>query len=501
MGQIVAHSFWRSCSSYFWSKARSSAECTAYYEPFNQCLSGKVQRIETSSLDWNSRHPKAINYFAEIFSAYDHLGIKEYPQHNGEWSCGEYFFYSDAQQRHVANLTRAFLESKDSNCYWNFNRCVSKLSTIHESISTLSRTNPISLLIHREPSQQLGSFMYQSANANYWFEERFYVLWLAGHLVSDALPYEIGALATLGQLAEDDPATTLSLLPCRGELSAYLYSCAILKSLMLSLGRWPAELQTSFLARDCFLIDALSCSEERLRFTSRVAQGGINIELDDFNLERQKPFVSSDILAVGMSCALKNITSKMPRNTSLAVVLDYFRRISDVNSSYSLLMQANLATKPFTAGEIDFMEHVKSQAEDFALLADNKRLRHEIASVKEENKRLYGAHGAEGLDVVSRDCADLREQLTISQEKKEELERELTVAREKSGLLSLQFHQVQEELEHYFLENQRKDEKLHWLRDQRKILLLMLRRQGRLQRRFQQSFKALGVALITWTGR
>lgn len=54
---------------------------------------------------------------------------------------------------------------------------------------------------------------------------------------------------------------------------------------------------------------------------------------------------------------------------------------------------------------------------------------------------------------------------------------------EKEFLL-LQLRQVMEELEHYFLENQRKDEKLRWLRGQRELLLRMLRLQGRFQQRF-----------------
>ena len=67
---------------------------------------------------------------------------------------------------------------------------------------------------------------------------------------------------------------------------------------------------------------------------------------------------------------------------------------------------------------------------------------------------------------------------------KEGLERELIDAREESELLLLQLHQVQEELEYYFLENQRKEEKLHWLRGQRELLLRMLRLHGRFKQRF-----------------
>ena len=71
-----------------------------------------------------------------------------------------------------------------------------------------------------------------------------------------------------------------------------------------------------------------------------------------------------------------------------------------------------------------------------------------------------------------------------AQATKEGLERELGDVSEESELLLLQLHQVQEELEYYFLENQRKDEKLHWLRGQRDLLLRMLRLQGRFQHRF-----------------
>lgn len=67
---------------------------------------------------------------------------------------------------------------------------------------------------------------------------------------------------------------------------------------------------------------------------------------------------------------------------------------------------------------------------------------------------------------------------------KEGLERELSDSREESELLLLQLHQVQEELEHYFLENRRKDQKLHWLRGQRELLRRMLRLQGHVQQRF-----------------
>lgn len=46
-----------------------------------------------------------------------------------------------------------------------------------------------------------------------------------------------------------------------------------------------------------------------------------------------------------------------------------------------------------------------------------------------------------------------------------------------------QLHQAQEDLEYYFLQNRQKDEKLHWLRNQRKLLMMIASAHAQLQRR------------------
>ena len=111
--------------------------------------------------------------------------------------------------------------------------------------------------------------------------------------------------------------------------------------------------------------------------------------------------------------------------------------------------------------------------------AETTNLREKIAEMRGEKevleRELTDARGEkEGLE---RELTDMRGE-------KEGLERELTDVREDSELLLLQLHQVQKELEYYFFENQRKDEKLDWLRAQRESLLRMLGQQARLQQRF-----------------
>jgi hypothetical protein len=64
------------------------------------------------------------------------------------------------------------------------------------------------------------------------------------------------------------------------------------------------------------------------------------------------------------------------------------------------------------------------------------------------------------------------------------VKRALANSQEEAELCLLQLHQVQEELERYFLESCRQAEKLHWLRGQRELMIRMVRLQGRKLRGF-----------------
>jgi chromosome segregation ATPase len=92
---------------------------------------------------------------------------------------------------------------------------------------------------------------------------------------------------------------------------------------------------------------------------------------------------------------------------------------------------------------------------------------------------------------------------------KEGLERELNDAREEAGLCLLQLHQVQEELEHLYLdlqssrgefrlaleESARKDAKLVWLRNQRELLIGLIKCQALVFQRFTSISVRLTIAL------
>lgn len=73
----------------------------------------------------------------------------------------------------------------------------------------------------------------------------------------------------------------------------------------------------------------------------------------------------------------------------------------------------------------------------------------------------------------------------------ERLECELSDTREEANLALFKLHQTQEELERYFLENRRQVEKLDWLRQQRELMLQLLRNQISLQRRLMVAHRRM----------
>ncbi|MEX1121763.1 MAG: hypothetical protein WED82_06500, partial [Balneolales bacterium] len=117
----------------------------------------------------------------------------------------------------------------------------------------------------------------------------------------------------------------------------------------------------------------------------------------------------------------------------------------------------------------------------------------ELKVVREEKEGIAGE-----LKVVREEKEGIAGELKVVREEKEGIAGELKDSLEESELCMLQLHQVQEELEHYFLEGQskqsnyqilleecaRKDEKLVWLRNQRTLLIGLIKYQAAVFQRF-----------------
>ena len=111
----------------------------------------------------------------------------------------------------------------------------------------------------------------------------------------------------------------------------------------------------------------------------------------------------------------------------------------------------------------------------------------ELREIGEKHRQTWEAKEASlrgDLAVLMAEKEGLERELVEVRGEKEGLERDASDLHAESELFLIQLHQVQDDLEYYFLENQRKDEKLHWLLGQRQALQRMLRLQARFQRRF-----------------
>jgi hypothetical protein len=232
---------------------------------------------------------------------------------------------------------------------------------------------------------------------NFWFESRPYKMWLRGSLISGLVPNRASTSSFWAALDDHEFTSqitaVLQLLPRRTELTTYLFSCMVLKSLMLSLRGWNVDRQLEFVRQDCFLIDEFRHSErERMRLIERMAVAGVCIELDDFYLEHHKPYVSAEQLCESFSCALKNLSLQLPVDCSVVVVQNLFERLAPINLCYANLDAMYLVSQPLYGDEVEFMTEVTSQAEDFVLLADNIRLRRDLeqsrSSCSEQASRL-----------------------------------------------------------------------------------------------------------------
>jgi chromosome segregation ATPase len=135
---------------------------------------------------------------------------------------------------------------------------------------------------------------------------------------------------------------------------------------------------------------------------------------------------------------------------SLVILEDRYRELREIGEKHRQTWEAKEAS---LRGDLA------------VLMAEKEGLERELVEVRGEK---------EGLE---RELVEVRGE-------KEGLERDASDLHAESELFLIQLHQVQDDLEYYFLENQRKDEKLHWLLGQRQALQRMLRLQARFQRRF-----------------
>jgi len=408
---IVFHGFWRSSSTYFWSKLRGLPDVLAYYEPFHGVLSGRVSDRSDSSSGWNSRHPREINYFREIVAAYRLLGIDRYPQNHGEWDDREYFYLSQSREMHVRSLCRAFDAFDDkSTCCWFFNRGVASISSIHKLIELETGGEVVSILLSRDPLQQYSSYTYQSSLHNLWFESRFFRQWLQGAIAPGLSPWELCSDGRIPCVVDQEVlCDVMSSMVSRVNLSCYLYAFSTLKSLALSVGTWEPAFGEEFDHRYHFLIDDFArCGPSRESFIDLMKSFSPSLHIDDWRLPPQKNSIVADHLVSAFRCAWSSLQSLMHAMPSASVIEGFMRRICSYSETYARMPLGSGFCPRIDACDLAFMDSVRLEAEDFALIADNRSLMSQIQCIRDE---------------TDRQANDLRHQLAMHQAQVQDLQR------------------------------------------------------------------------------
>jgi hypothetical protein len=408
---LVFHGFWRSSSTYFWSKFRGLPEVLAYYEPFHGVLSGPVSERGDSSSGWNSRHPRESDYFREIISGYRSLGIDRYPQKDGEWDDREYFYLSQSHEIHVRNLFRVFDACDDKSvCCWFFNRGVAKISSIHNLIELETGSEVVSILLSRDPMQQYSSYTYQSSFHNLWFESRFFRQWMRGAIAPGLAPW---ALCSEGRIPcevdQEILCDVMSSMVSRVNLSCYLYAFSTLKSLALSVGSWEPAFGEEFDHRYHFLIDDFAgCAPDRESFIDLMKGFSPSLDIADWHLPPQKNSIVADHLVSAFRCAWFSLQPLIRAMPSASVVEGFMRRICTYSKTYARMPFGSDFCPKIDACDLAFMDSVRLEAEDFALIADNRHLMSQLQRIRDEKDR---------------QTDDLRHQLSMHHAQVQELQR------------------------------------------------------------------------------
>ncbi len=136
---------------------------------------------------------------------------------------------------------------------------------------------------------------------------------------------------------------------------------------------------------------------------------------------------------------------------SLTILEDRYRQLREIGEKrFATWDNENADLKQQLAVQAESLQHSQIASDEQA--HHLKALDAELAALKADHIDLTAAK-----DTADKSNADLKQQLAVQAESLRHSQIALTEAKEEAELLLLQLHQVQEELEHYFLRSQQAD--------------------------------------------
>jgi chromosome segregation ATPase len=182
---------------------------------------------------------------------------------------------------------------------------------------------------------------------------------------------------------------------------------------------------------------------------------------------------------------------------SLTLLEDRYRELREIGEKHAqaweaeranLLQQLSARADDLAAAQASHQAELNTTKQDNDRLLnelntihhDNNRLKAELNTTKQDNDRVLNE-----LNTIHHDNNRLEAELNTTKHDNNRLQSELNDSRHEGELLVIQLHQVQDELEYYYLESKElevrlneKVEGLHRLRGQRKSLIKLAGRQA-----------------------
>lgn len=156
---IFIHSFWRSNSTYFWSKFRPFEDFLCFYEPFNEMFgyneNGSIFEISESS--WGSGHSALSKpYFEEYKPLAQQVdGRFIFENYNADFAVASFFeeseYLPEAQKIWIENLIK-LASSENKIPVLGFTRTMGRINQLANSFP-----ESVNIILHRDASEVFKS--------------------------------------------------------------------------------------------------------------------------------------------------------------------------------------------------------------------------------------------------------------------------------------------------------------------------------------------------------
>ncbi|MEL7059578.1 MAG: sulfotransferase [Acidobacteriota bacterium] len=308
---VFLHGFWRSGSTWLWSKFRHRPEVLALYEPFNEGLAHPHVIVDVEAESWSSNHPElAAPYFDEYRTIPRDASR---PWTYRESLALDLYFDDDAHgpsEAWIARLLEA-AEVREQRAALGFCRSLARLPALRRAFPEAHH-----LWLLRDPLQTFASMWHQHRRGNAYF---LAMLGLIAQLHAERPP--LGhAIAALGPIDLDESPAAPAAFEVRFERAGrWVAQRTATECLVLFLAVFRESASARHLgATDGIVLDELLDPVVRRRVERGLAQRlGLPIDLSDVRL----PTHALDDLTIDLG-AFRDLAERVFQTSDLAQARD-----------------------------------------------------------------------------------------------------------------------------------------------------------------------------------